>query len=470
MGHIFGVLGEDRKDYFKAIKQLNNRNSKTKAIRDQDRKISLGINKIGLKNYLEELEEYKSKRYIFNGQLYSKELSRDKAPIIGIDQANTGLDQIDELFSNDSVFSFCYNEENKVYLARDYVGVNPLFYGRDQGSLIFSSNKSSLLKSDLKPIKSIDPGSVYEFDLENLDLQKKQIEKIEAKCNEKNNISIEEISKEILDILDRSIRSRIEKLDEVAIAFSGGIDSSLVAKLADKYTKVNLFTVGMKDSPDFKWSKMVSKELDLEHNIIELTTEKIEEFIQPTIDSIGSANRLDIGVGLPFYILSKNLEERGYDSMVSGQGSDELFGGYDKYKRSDNSKRLMANDIKNMAERNLERDKNVCLSNNIHHLTPFVTKSMIELSLSLPVDLKIGEREKEILRLSAEKILPEKVVRESKRSLQYSSRIDREIDRIARENGFKRRIGHHVDKYLRKKAKDVFNEEVLNEVARKFED
>ncbi|GEM_PF-410562 len=375
-----------------------------------------------------------------------------------------------KVFNLNGDFSFAFTDGNFIYLGRDIVGIKPLYFSRDREVFAFSSMKSILWDIGLKNVKRVKPGKLLKVDPTNRKINISNISDITS-LNTKNKVDIKRssiIKKKIRKYINRSIKRRVEK--NVAIAFSGGIDSTIVATLASKFADVKLYTVGLSDSPDVNWSKEASKYLNLEHKVIEMDISDISRYIPLTLKAIGRVSRLDIGIGLPLYVASEAAFKDGYDTMLSGQGSDELFGGYDKFKKSKKPEKTILKSVKNIANRDIERDAAVMRKNSIQHRAPFLDQDVIRLALSIPWKIKNNKIEKQILREAFKGIVPKKILKRNKKSLQYGSRVDREIDRIARRNGYKRRMGKHVERYLNQIAEELFPPEILEEIRYKTDD
>ncbi|OUJ19164.1 Asparagine synthase (glutamine-hydrolyzing) [Methanonatronarchaeum thermophilum] len=414
------------------------------------------------KNHPEsEIIEKKNTTIAVSGVLY-----RNKKP--NLKKTIQETESPKKLIKMDGEFAFAWQTKNQITLGRDHIGTIPLYYTKTTDGIAFSTNKKTLLQTTNKKPHRITPGHIHTI-RDNKITDKVIIKTRETKKEIDKNKKPEEYGKQLIKKLDQAIQKRIN--GETAIAFSGGIDSSLIAKLASKHTETTLYTVGYTDSPDIKWSKKAAKNLNLPHKPIEIDLNQIEKTIPKTIETTCDATRLTTGVGLPFYILAEQLKKDGYTTILTGQGSDELFGGYTKYRNTENPETEMYKDIEHIAKKDLERDHQIFTAHGIIPKNPFLDQKFVETALSIPLKHRTpnsNQIEKQILRTGAKKILPQDITQRPKKSLQYGSRIDREIDRIARRNGYKRREKHHVDKYLASIAKEIFEEKNLKHVTRSF--
>ena len=137
-----------------------------------------------------------------------------------------------------------------------------------------------------------------------------------------------ELSQRLAGLLDASV-SKLTEGEDVAIAFSGGIDSSLVAALAKKHARsVRLYTVGARGSHDVESAAEVTPLLELEHEVIELDDSMALEGLRQEIEATGTSNPLTLAFELPLFFVMKCCPE---GTILGGQGADELFAGYNKY-------------------------------------------------------------------------------------------------------------------------------------------
>lgn len=137
-----------------------------------------------------------------------------------------------------------------------------------------------------------------------------------------------ELSQRLAELLDESVRKCVEG-EDVAIAFSGGIDSSLVAALAKKHANsVCLYTVGTRGSHDVEVASETAPLLGLEHVVINLADSEIIDNLADQIRITGTDSPLTLAFEMPNYCVMRNCRE---SIILGGQGADELFAGYNKY-------------------------------------------------------------------------------------------------------------------------------------------
>lgn len=381
----------------------------------------------------------------------------------------TVLPQLDGDYS----FAIYDKKFNNIALSRDSIGVKPLFYGIDneKGLNGFASEKKALWKAGIadENINDLSPGSVlYNWKL--IDFEDNLINRIlsvdfKEKRNQyddyKDYLDLKdsyEVYKELLmDDLYSAVLKRVENITDVGLIFSGGVDSTILAlilkKIAQKRNDTNtveegivkplnvkLYSVGVENSQDIKFSKKIADELNLPLKTIIIDETTVKESIKPVLTAIEDDNIMKLGVGMTIYLATKAMKEDGIKVALSGQGADELFGGYNRYLKHFEENNLMDayfsldeeiyHDIANMYHVNLERDDAVSMANGVELRVPFLDRDIIDLALDIPGKYKIKNGEdllrKHILRDSAKSMgVPDYIALRPKKAAQYGSGINK---------------------------------------------
>ena len=381
----------------------------------------------------------------------------------------TVLPQLDGDYS----FAIYDKKFNNIALSRDSIGVKPLFYGIDneKGLNGFASEKKALWKAGIadENIYDLSPGSVlYNWKL--IDFEDNLINRIlsvdfKEKRNQyddyKDYLDLKdsyEVYKELLmDDLYSAVLKRVENITDVGLIFSGGVDSSILAlilkEIAQKRNDTNtveegivkplnvkLYSVGVENSQDIEFSKKIAEELNLPLKTIIIDETTVKESIKPVLTAIEDDNIMKLGVGMTIYLATKAMKEDGIKVALSGQGADELFGGYNRYLKHFEENSLIDayfsldeeiyHDIANMYHVNLERDDAVSMANGVELRVPFLDKDIIDLALDIPGKYKIKNGEdllrKHILRDVAKFIgVPDYIALRPKKAAQYGSGINK---------------------------------------------
>ncbi|WP_423999226.1 asparagine synthase-related protein [Haloarcula salina] len=240
--------------------------------------------------------------------------------------------------------------------------------------------------------------------------------------------------------------------DGLAIAFSGGVDSALLAARID----VPLYVAGFPDSHDVAAARSAADLLGTDVRVVELTHDAIERAVPEIARATGRTNAMDVQIALPLSLVAERVAADGFDRLALGQGADELFGGYAKVAKAPEDPRVEANTVRG-AQREvvatlpdqLERDVLALRAAGVEPVTPLLHDRVVAAALRLDGDLLVdGETRKVALRAAARHSLPEAVATRDKKAAQYGSLAARELDRLARQAGYKRRMDDHVTQYV----------------------
>ena len=230
------------------------------------------------------------------------------------------------------------------------------------------------------------------------------------------------------------------------LAFSGGIDSTLLAYyLKGVGLHLHLTCVGSIESPDLEAAEVAADCLCLPLTIKTYTETDLDEHLDQILLSVEEADPMKVGVATPLYFVAKEASSRSNRVIYSGNGSDELFGGYAKYaelyqKDEREAVASMFRDVLRSHEVNLERDWKVCSDLGLELRLPFIDPSLTRFALSLPPQYKLPKEGKEprkiILRHLAKRLgFPPAVSGRPKKAAQYSSGTGKMIERLAKRSG-----------------------------------
>ncbi|WP_436911564.1 asparagine synthase C-terminal domain-containing protein [Halosimplex marinum] len=257
----------------------------------------------------------------------------------------------------------------------------------------------------------------------------------------------------------RAVREAVRgAIDEVpteglAVAFSGGVDSAALAARLD----APLYVAGFPDSHDVDAARTAAAKLDRELRVVELTHGDIERAVPEVAAATGRTDAMAVSIALPLYLVAKRAAADGFDRLAVGQGADELFGGYAKVARAPEDERVAADTVRGARREvvgtlpdQLERDVLALRAAGVEPVAPLLSDRVVAAALDLPGELLVtarGER-KWALRLAVREWVPDPVAFREKKAVQYGSLVSRELDRLARQAGFKRRMDDHVERYV----------------------
>ncbi|RQG96836.1 asparagine synthase C-terminal domain-containing protein [Natrarchaeobius oligotrophus] len=257
-----------------------------------------------------------------------------------------------------------------------------------------------------------------------------------------------------LERLDGAIRTGADAAraveGDVAVAFSGGVDSALVAELLD----VPLFVVGFPDSHDVEAARTAAAAMGRDLTVVELEPADLERAVPRVARAIGRTNAMDVQIALPLFLVGERVAAEGYEALAVGQGADELFGGYEKVVRLDHrvdaetTRAAVREQIRSLPDQ-LPRDVLAIEATGLEPVAPFLHDAVVDAALGLPDELLADEEiRKRGLRRVASRYLPAEVAARDKKAVQYGSLVARELDRLARQAGYKRRMDDHVSRYV----------------------
>lgn len=329
----------------------------------------------------------------------------------------------------DGDYAFCITNGTDYMVLRDDVGVKPVYYSHDNNIFAFASESKALKHINLKNIQSLKPSqAIYNNEIINI-----RREYVRYEENRGYTILKEQLKKNIVD----AVYKRVNRLDKVAVLFSAGVDSTLIAVLLKKFgIDTTLYTVGTENSQDLKFARKVSEDIQLPLKTWIIDEEVIENNFVPTLNIIEDPNLMKLGVGMTINLTSKLASKDNHKVILSGQGADELFAGYNRYKRKyENKKELLqelTHDLNNMYHVNLERDDKATMSNSIELRVPYLDKQVINTAIKTPIQYMLHSEEdnirKHILRDAAKELgVPEYIAYRPKKAAQYGTGIDKII-------------------------------------------
>jgi asparagine synthase (glutamine-hydrolysing) len=254
----------------------------------------------------------------------------------------------------------------------------------------------------------------------------------------------------------RSALDAVELPAECPVAFSGGVDSAVVATLTDG----PLYVAGFPDSDDVAAARTAARAMGREDDltVVGIEPADLERVALAIARATGRTNAMDVAILAPLWIAAERASEDGFDRLAVGQGADELFGGYDKVAKAPTDPRVEADTVRGAAREvvqtlpeQLARDVPGLRAAGVDPVAPVLHDRVVAAALRLPEASLVSDRgeRKFALRLAAREFVPDTVAFREKRAVQYGSLAARELDRLARRAGFKRRQDDHVSQYVR---------------------
>lgn len=374
--------------------------------------------------------------------------------IIGAEPAR-GIRSLIELAQGP--FAVAAIHSHRILCGRDPVGMVPLYMGENSTLAGVASNRKMLWAARLDA-QTLPPGHIAEMTKIGTSLKPVR----ELRQPPSRAMTMREAVKELDLLMASAVESRCRGVFSASLGFSGGIDSALVAHYLDRAgVNVRLVCVGVEGSGDFAAAERAADEMDLPLSLESYTADDVEGDLDSVLWSIGEPDPMKVGVAIPLHWAVRSAAESGSRVFFSGNGSDELFGGYHRHQREyiesgEAVRRTLFRDVASSHEVNYERDYKVCADSGIELRLPFADLRVIEFGLSLPLELKLsrvpGSQRKLVLRsLAEESGLPEEVVNRRKKAVQYSTGVNKALRGLARREG-RALPGYIADRFERVKA------------------
>lgn len=354
---------------------------------------------------------------ICNGEIYNHEYLRtlfkgdykggsDCEPIARMIEDGESMDFICNSLDGD--FAFVAMKGDEIYAARDAMGVRPLFYGVSDGLIHFCSEIKGLQDVCVE-IKEFPKGcyysSLYDEFYTYHDISKP------------NDIQLSYDPNTLRAILEASIEKRLMSDRPIGFFLSGGLDSSIIAAVAaKKLGKIKTFSIGIGDSPDLKAAKMVADYISSDHTEIKFTFEEGLIAIKDVVWALESYDCTTIRASVPMFLLSKYVSEHtDIKVILSGEGADELFGGYLYFHNAPNPEEFQKETLRlldNVHAHDILRADRCTAHHGLELRVPFFDKTLINYVKSIDPKFKVSQGiiEKKILRQAFTNELPKQIV------------------------------------------------------------
>ncbi len=339
-----------------------------------------------------------------------------------------GVGLFDKL--DDAVFSFALLDDEKLLAARDVLGIKTLFYGFRDDTLLLASELKSLMAVTDQAFE-FPPGH---FMSETGELT--QFASLPSAPPESPMADIEAISAQITDIIDRSVRNRVDFQRPTACLLSGGMDSSVITyhaarllrELQGPSARLKTLTVGTSDSGDLASARLVAEHVGTDHEEVLIDLEQALGVLPEVIYQLESFDPSLVRSAVSNYLISRHASRQGFEVLLSGEGGDEIFCGY-LYLKDTPTKDLFSKQMEclgylhNNASLRLDRAN---LSNSVRVVAPLISGELFQCALRIPSEYKqrpSGDTkvEKWIFRKAFEEVLPRSITQRLKQEFSQGS-------------------------------------------------
>lgn len=326
------------------------------------------------------------------------------------------------------IFAFAlYDVERDEFLiARDPIGVIPLYIGRDKDGKIYVASELKALEGQCDEYKPFPPGSYYWSGEPGIKTYYKR-DWFSYYAVKDHKGSAADVREGLMDAVKRQLMSDVP----YAVLLSGGLDSSVISAIVQKYAakrvenggeteawwpRLHSFAVGLKGAPDLIKAREVAKHIGTVHHEINYTVQEGLDALRDVIYFIETYDVTTVRASTPMYLLARVIKSMGIKMVLSGEGSDEIFGGYLYFHKAPSARAFHDETIRKISKLHLYDclRANKCLAAwGVEGRVPFLDKEFLDIAMNINPELKMcpGKTiEKKILREAFADMLPQDIV------------------------------------------------------------
>ncbi len=381
----------------------------------KDRRLILGVNG-EIYNHREIRERYKGK-YEF--------MTMSDCEVILALYADKGKDFLDEL---NGIFAFVlYDEVNDCYMAaRDHMGIVPLYIGWDIFGNHYFASELKALEGICRKIETFPPGHYYSSTTGKF-----------TKWYSRDWTSYDSVKDETSDIsrlrdaLEKAVHRQMMSDVPYGVLLSGGLDSSVISAITKKYSarrietddskeawwpQLHSFAVGLEGSPDLIAAREVADHIGTVHHEIHITVQEGLDAVRDVIYFLETYDVTTVRAATPMYLMARVIKSMGVKMVLSGEGADEVFGGYLYFHKAPGPREFHEETVRKLSKLHLYdclRANKALAAWGVEGRVPFLDKEFLDVAMRInPADKMAGNGkiEKWILRKAFEDYLPDKIV------------------------------------------------------------
>ncbi|MEZ8303541.1 asparagine synthase B [Vibrio splendidus] len=389
-------------------------NSGAQPLYSQDKKHILAVNG-EIYNHKELRARYEDK--------YQFQTDSDCEVILALYQ-EMGADLLEEL---NGIFAFVlYDEEKDEYLVgRDHIGIIPLYQGYDEHGNYYVASEMKALVEVCKTISEFPPGSFYSS--KDAEPQRYYIRDWNEYAAVQGNSTSKE---ELTEALEAAVKRQLMTDVPYGVLLSGGLDSSITSAVAKRFAAMRIeddeqseawwpqlhsFAVGLENAPDLIAAREVADKIGTVHHEMTYTIQEGLDAIRDVIYHIETYDVTTIRASTPMYLLARKIKAMGIKMVLSGEGADEIFGGYLYFHKAPNAKEFHEETVRKLLALSMfdcARANKSLAAWGVEGRVPFLDKEFIDVAMRLNPEDKMcgnGKMEKHILRECFEDYLPDSI-------------------------------------------------------------
>ncbi len=335
-----------------------------------------------------------------------------------------GPDFLEDL---NGIFAFAlYDVEKNCFLiGRDHIGIIPLYQGWDSDGAYYVASELKALEGHCNKIEEFLPGQyLYSPDGETTKWYTRDWMDY---ATVKDNLSdVQKLRRALEDAVERQLMSDVP----YGVLLSGGLDSSIISAVAKKFAakrietdnkddawwpQLHSFAIGLEGSPDLAAARNVAKHIDSIHHEINYTVQEGLDAIRDVIYHIETYDVTTVRASTPMYLLARFIKSMGVKMVLSGEGADEIFGGYLYFHKAPNAEEFHKETVRKLNKLHqydcLRANKSLA-SWGVEGRVPFLDKEFMDVAMRLNPNDKMagnGKMEKHILRKAFEEYLPQEI-------------------------------------------------------------
>ncbi|WP_277297311.1 asparagine synthase B [Succinatimonas hippei] len=338
----------------------------------------------------------------------------------------TGKPFLDRLIG-DFAFLIYDAEDNTYFIARDHMGIVPVYVGSDNEGRFYVASEMKALTPVCDTVKEFPPGS-YLYSKEDREFHRYYKRDWMEYDNVKDNkTSVEDLKNALMDSVKRQLMCDVP----YGVLLSGGLDSSVISAIAKHFAerrveddgkteawfpRLHSFAIGLEGAPDLKKARVVADYLGTVHHEIHYTIEEGIDALRDVIYHIETYDVTTIRASTPMYLMARYIKAMGIKMVLSGEGSDEIFGGYLYFHKAPNAKEFHEELVRKLSQLHLYdclRANKSLMAWGVEGRVPFLDKKFLDVAMHVnPQDKMCPGKtiEKKVLREAFEGMLPSEVL------------------------------------------------------------